>query len=107
MSFSANWMVLGLVAKGCWSPPPPDGVPFELNIWALPEPKKGKGGVKLARFKALKISVRNCTVAFSLTAKFLSIDRSVVNTLGPTMLLRPAFPKRFAQLPGTLEKGTH
>src|SRR5437764_7966612 len=100
-------MVLGLVTNGCCRPPPPVRVPFGLNIWALLEPKKGRGGVKFAWFKALKNSVRNCTVVFSLTAKFLSIEASTVYTLGPTMLLRPALPKRFEQLPGTWEKGTH
>src|SRR5437899_10911957 len=58
----------------------------------------------------LKNSARNCTLKLSEifgTAKFLYNERSVLKSPGPTMLLRPALPRRFAQLPATLEKGTH
>src|SRR5712692_1570824 len=58
----------------------------------------------------LKNSARNCTLKLSeifLTAKFLCAEKSRFARFGPTMLLRPALPRRFEQLPGTLEKGTH
>src|SRR5260370_30584320 len=58
----------------------------------------------------LKNSARNCTLALSeilFTAKFLNNEKSRLTSPGPTMLLRPALPRRFEQLPGTPEKGTH
>src|ERR1700730_1712243 len=103
-------MSLGFVASGCCSPAPPLGVSFALNIWALLAPQKGKGGPKVARFKMLKTAARNCTRKASeifVTAKSLCAEKSTLYRFGPTMLLRPALPRRFEQLPGTLEKGTH
>src|SRR5207247_8311946 len=102
-------MSRGCVTAYC-SPPPPLSVPFNLKIWAWPELKNGKGGPKLGWFKTLKNSARNCTLKLSEifgTAKFLYAERSRLKSPGPTMLFRPALPRRFAQLPATLEKGMH
>ena len=58
----------------------------------------------------LKNSARNCTLKLSeifLTGKFLITEKSRLYNAGPMILLRPALPKRFEQLPGTVEKGTH
>src|SRR5947209_10264032 len=58
----------------------------------------------------LKNSARNCTLELSEIfgiAKFLYNEKSTLESPGPTMLLRPALPRRFEQLPATPEKGTH
>src|SRR2546426_1986470 len=58
----------------------------------------------------LKNSARNCTLKLSEifgTAKSLYNERSRLASPGPLILLRPALPRRFAQLPATPEKGTH
>jgi hypothetical protein len=47
ISFSANWMSLGCVAKAS-KPPAPVDDPSALKIWALPDPKKALGDEKLA-----------------------------------------------------------
>ena len=82
-----------------------------MNIWEALAPKKGRGGAKLAWLKMLKNSARNCTLKLSeilLIGKFLYTEKSRLASEGPTMLLRPALPRRFAQVPGRLElKGTH
>src|SRR4029077_1602731 len=62
----------------------------------------GKGGAKLAWFMMLKNSARNCTLKLSeifLTAKFLYTEKSRLTRGGPSMLLRPALPSRFEQVP--------
>src|SRR6266851_3235954 len=77
-------------------------VPFSLNNVELLLPKNGKGGAKLAWFMILKNSARNCTLALSeifLTAMFLNTEKSRLTSPGPTTLLRPALPRRFAQVP--------
>src|SRR5260370_51770 len=51
----------------------------------------------------LKTSARNCTLALYEifgAAKFLYNEKSTLASPGPTMLLRPALPRRFAQVPG-------
>src|SRR5207245_10458539 len=51
----------------------------------------------------LKNSARNCTLALSeifLTAKFLYTEKSRLTSPGPVVLLRPALPRSFEQVPG-------
>src|SRR5215472_14403382 len=95
-------MSRGCVTRAC-RPPAPVLVPSWLNNWALLDPKNGKGGAKLAWFKKLKNSARNCMLKLSetlRTAKFLYTEKSKLARPGPTMLLRPALPSRFEQVPG-------
>src|ERR1700676_83654 len=103
-------MSLGSVTRLCRPPALADD-PLPLNIWAQPQPLKGKGGAKLAWLKILKNSARNCTLKLSeifFTAKFLINEKSTFSSDGPTILLRPALPRRFAHVPGRLAlKGLH
>src|ERR1700681_1092309 len=110
-------MSLGSVTRLCRPPALADD-PLPLNIWAQPQPLKGRGGAKLAWLKILKNSARNCTLKLSeifFTAKFLINEKSMFSSGGPTMLLRPALPRRFAHVPGNCgfanvplpTKGTH
>src|SRR6267154_2342676 len=60
------------------------------------------GELKLGWLKMLKNSTRNCTLNASemrATCVFLTRDISKLTILGPITLLRPALPKRFAQVP--------
>ena len=50
------------------------------------------GVPKLARFKILKNSARNCARSFSEIAVFLATEKSVVARPGPVSTLRPALP---------------
>ena len=64
---------------------------------AVPETPEGVktiklGVLKLARFSKLKSSARNWTVRRSLTAVFLSAEKSQVASPGPFNESRPRFP---------------
>ena len=62
------------------------------------------GEAKLARLKTLKNSARNCTLKFSdifRTRLFLNNEKSKFERPGPISVLRPKFPRRFAQVPAT------
>src|SRR5712692_1701647 len=94
-------MSLGFVTVGCGTcPAPEDNFPSWSNIWAVPPPVKAVGTPKLARFKALKNSARNCRLELSeifLIGKFLNTEKSRFLSDGPSMLFRPALPSKFEQ----------
>src|SRR5882757_3499367 len=59
------------------------------------------GGAKLAWFKMLKISARNCTLKFSeirLMRLFLKTEKSKFVIPGPIKMFRPALPRRLKHL---------
>src|SRR5579864_4768170 len=80
------------------NPPVLTGVPLWLRRVLL-----SSGDWKLARFRMLNISARNCTLKVSesfRTAVFLISEKSRLAKPGPTSSLRPALPFRFMQVLG-------
>jgi hypothetical protein len=72
-------------------------VPSALKMSVL---SGATGTAKLAWFKILKISARNCTWKVSEildTEKFLKTEKSKFVRPGPIKILRPAFPPRLKQ----------
>src|ERR1700686_4749582 len=61
------------------------------------------GTVKLARFRILKNSARNCTLKLSeilLTGLFLNSEKSKFERPGPVRMLRPELPLRLKHCGG-------
>src|SRR6266404_9848955 len=80
------------------NPATPVGVPSEKKMSVL---SGVVGGAKLAWFKMLKISARNCTLKFSeirLMWLFLKMEKSKLVMPGPVKIFRPALPRRLGQV---------
>jgi len=81
-------------------PATPVGVPVESKMSVL---SGVTGTAKLARFSALKISARNCTLKLSeilFTTLFLNTERSRFEVPGPIRMLRPPLPRRLKHASG-------
>src|SRR6266478_1454034 len=73
------------------------GAPVELKMSVVGLSPDPDGEAKLGRFKILKTSTRNCALKFSeirLMKLFLNSEKSRFVRPGPTMMLRPALPRR-------------
>src|SRR5258706_4887502 len=75
-------------------PATPVGAPVESKISVL---SGVTGTEKLARFRTLKNSARNCTLKFSeifVTRLFLKTEKSRFERPGPIRILRPELPRK-------------
>src|ERR1700704_6799619 len=74
-------------------------MPSPFNMFVLPSPKLGT--LKLAWFRILKNSARNCTLKLSeilLRLLFLTTEKSRFVKPGPINVLRPTLPRRLKHL---------
>src|SRR5712664_2354755 len=75
-------------------------------MFVLPSPKLGT--LKLAWFRILKNSARNCTLKLSeifLMWLFLTTEKSRFIKPGPTNVLRPTLPRRLKHCGNTAARG--
>src|ERR1700704_307890 len=99
INFMANWISLGSVVVWLNKPALPFTVPSPFNMFVLPSPKLGT--LKLAWFRILKNSARNCTLKLSeilLMELFLTTEKSRFIKPGPINVLRPTLPRRLKHL---------
>src|SRR6266850_2397994 len=79
-------------------------VSWPNRVFAVPLALNGPRllvGAKLARFKTLKNSARNCRLEVSEILGmrlFLKTEKSTLNNPGPIIVLRPMFPRMFAHV---------
>jgi hypothetical protein len=87
-------------------PATPVGDPLESKMSVL---SGAMGTAKLARFRMLKNSARNCTLKFSeilLIGLFLNTEKSRFESPGPVRMLRPALPLRLKHWGGAPKAGS-
>src|SRR5258705_11976579 len=98
MNLIANWICRSGIVVLVSKPATPVGVPSDKKMSVL---SGVVGGAKLAWFKMLKISARNCTLKFSeirLMWLFLKMEKSKLVMPGPVKIFRPALPRRLGQV---------
>src|SRR5467141_808155 len=111
MTLIANWISRSgmVVLTKAPAVPPPLGAredPVASKMSVLPSP--GPGGAKLAWFRMLNISTRNCALKFSdifFTRKFLNTEKSRFVIPGPIKIFRPALPRRLKHCGNTAGTG--
>jgi len=88
------------------NPAEPVGTPVESNMSVL---VGVTGTAKLAWFKILKNSARNCTLKVSeifLIGLFLNTEKSSSERPGPVRMFRPALPRRLKHCGGVPKAGS-